>query len=272
MGASAYAATNNCPHVTGTQTVNGAVITTPGPSGGSPDNTLTATNNINGIGNGCTSIDQTFRNISGTGAFFSNTGTYLFETPTSSAYDPLVFATSLTFASVRGTSGGTADTTNDFTQTGTGSAKSGSSDLFLTDAVAGGNGIYRMSLGVLAASVSGAGGAGVVTVSVCSGSSLTATFSTSAACTGAGGTGFQQLTLNLANTTALQALAVSFATPVTNLAINVNLNLTGGGGFLTSSIGSLSLDFAEAPEPATFGLMGSALAGLAFAANRRRRK
>src|ERR1700720_328212 len=91
-----FASTNNCPHATSTQ----FATTVPGPAGGSPDNTLTAINGINGAGLGCTAVDLVFNNFSVSSAVYNHAtadSTYLYVSP-SGTYNPVTTPTVITMA------------------------------------------------------------------------------------------------------------------------------------------------------------------------------
>src|SRR5258708_6700764 len=176
----ALGATNNCPQVTSTQ----FTATVPGPAGGSPDNTLTAANNINGAGLGCTSLDLTFNNfnVSATaGNAITNSSTYIYQSPSGTAYNEFTTPTTITFATVRGT---TDDTTNNFEST---SGTHVNDQITYTADAAPGTALSSLVLAVTNTAIDSNGGTATIQVNLCLGGTGTGVITTSAGCIAVGG-------------------------------------------------------------------------------------
>ncbi len=253
---------NNCPQATGTQ----SGVTVPGPSGGSPDNTVASLSNATG----CTSVDQTFNNFglantgSGPNGQPTAASTYLFETPTGSVFNPLTTPTVLTYSTLRGTSGGTADTFNNF-DISPPATSTVTTDIFNLVTVGNGHKDYAIILNLTDYSVSLLGSMSIE-VTVCSGGAVTGTAFTS--CTGGGnpgGTMFQQTFTVPANTS--NAGTVNLGSlglgPTGTSSFYMDTRVTVRAGIFDSSLVTFSEGFQETPEPSTYLLSGSALLGLA---------
>ncbi len=285
----AFASTNNCPGNSTSGPTPGSITSTlaGGPTysnitvpGASTTNNLTA---VNG-GGGCTAIDLSFNNFavtsSGTNenALPTAAGTYVSITPagtTQTSPDTLLFSTVQGDGS-NATDGGLNDGVLNTKVIGSESFNSTMS-YGVTNSSA--TGIYAVVLTVNAITIS-AGGSGTVTIDTClqgtGADQPTGNITNAVACKIASGGGmgagiFQSSTITLAQL-ASQSTTISLATNSAYADITqvIKLNCSSCGtnetGFLT-----FSDQFDESPEPSTFVLLGTALAGVALLRFRRRK-
>jgi len=284
-GSLASAAINNCPVTTSTQSqgfTGGPTYSNVTVPGGGPTTKISTFASA-----GCTAIDLTFANfgISTTGTssvsnwLAPSTGnTYLSVTPiatTQTGPDTLLFAT------VRGTgadtgidNGGANDGQNDY--------KVSNNDQVTTtvtyDITAGaGPGLYQIVSTVIGANFAN-GGSGSAVFDTClqgTGSvSPTGAITSQSACNSAvGGVGvFQSQTLTLSTAPSLSStLGLGGAANYLDLTEVFSLDCSGCGTNpqLRSGFVTFSNEFDEVPEPATFGLVGAVLLGLAGWVRRR---
>ena len=265
-----FGSTNNCNNSTASSPVsNGTVPSTTQTIPGAP-----GTANDLGSAIGCTAVNMTFSNFTGsfTGAGANGIetlgGTYMAETPAGTANTSL---DTLLFATVRGSAGVPTDgNSNDGNNNWIANSHTTVTDEIsysVTDSAAS---VASIVLTAFGANVDPSAGGSII-VDVCEGIATSATITSTGACGLAGGT-FVTQTLTL-STLASQSLTISLGAP-TSFDITTEIILSGGGG---SHIGSFD-DFTESfddgttlPEPSTFVLMGTALAGIGFLRSRRRK-
>jgi len=267
----AFGSINNCPNGTANSSVsNGAGTSTQTIPGvpGTPANDFVSLGSV-----GCTAVDLTFSNFTGTfsgagdNGIESLAGTYMAETPAGIASpDTLLFAT------VRGAATGPDGDPNDgnnnwVTTHGTGTITDDLS-YSVSDSAAAVSSIVLTAFG---ASIDSSA-SGSITVDVCKGITSSATITTSGACTTAGGTAFVTMQLPLA-TLASQNLTVSLGTPSNAFDITTEIALvTNGGNGKFGSLDTFTESFDEGvPEPSTFVLLGTALAGIGVLRARRKK-
>jgi hypothetical protein len=273
-------------------------LTVPGgPNNNSLDNinNYTAANNF--TTSGCVQLDQSFNNfrsgtgagvggsdtISSTGALGSDTGqpaigtTYAFFTNTATA-------SSLTLATVRTN---TADSINNFFDQGGGGNSTATYDyLFTVDST---RLMYQVQFFLRYYNFTD-DAANSVTLSVCSGytatAAVTASFNSAANCGGGLATGtpggtLTRQTFSLVNLLNNQDAAVNLFSMTTAAAtryyIDLHFTIDGSGNGVgtaqdNSYLWGIGLNFSEAPEPATYGMIGGALGIISLVRYRRRRK
>jgi PEP-CTERM motif-containing protein len=270
---------NTCPNTTASTTVsNGSttmLTTTPGVG---PGNDLA----------GCTAVDLMFSQFgnstfTGTGMNGAETlaGTYLAETPAGTGNNPLTNPDTLLFGTVRGaTNVNTDGDNNDGLNNWISNRNNPLTDDITYSVSNSGNNpaavIYSVLLTVTNGFL-GTNGTGVAsgsfTIDICEGTAANSQITSAGACTTAGGTAFDQMTLSFTNLTP-QTLNVPLTGPQSALDITTEIDLSTTG---TNRAGfdAFSERFNESPtvpEPSTFVLLGSALAGIAFLRRRRTAK
>jgi hypothetical protein len=283
---SAFGAINNCPtsSTSLSRTFTGGspyTVTVPGTgTGGTPGTPIS--NSLTGVNatSGCTAIDLTFSNFSIASAGTNeNTlpsldGTYMFLSPSGTTQTN---PDTVTFADLQGTGLGADNKVNDgadnYKVQATSFTTTQSYDV--TDST--GPGIEAIVLTVFGVTIQ-AGATGSIMLDICQQGTGAHTpngaVTTGPECdTAVGGTGgvFQHVTLTLS--TAASLTAELFPTGHSGYVdVTQVISLTGATG-ATNETGFLTFSdqFQESPEPSTFLLMGSALAGV-VALHLRKRK
>jgi hypothetical protein len=266
-----FGSTNNCPNATTSSSVsNGASSTSVVIPGAGPGNDL-GTLVTSG---GCTAVDLKFSNFNnstfsgGENGVETLAGTYLAEVPAGTSNNQFIDPDTLTFATVRGTATVSTDGNNNDGKNNWVSNHSNNpatDDITYNVSNSGTNPaavINNFVLTVYDPSIA-SGASGSIVVDICEGASPNTQITSASACTAASGTAFVTATLAL-TTSAQQTLDIALSANPAALDITTVITLTGGGGSLTAGFDAFSESFDEAPEPATFALVGLTLAAVGF--------
>jgi hypothetical protein len=242
---------------TGTQDQNGYVVAVPNATG----DPLSTVNNANGTGLGCTTTDLTFSNFVVAGAAGLNPAA-----TTATTYLAATSATNLEFATINQNT--TADTTNNFISSSGGDAYT---DNILNSVSVSGAKVYGIDISVSGYEVTNTG-ALTFTLYVCNGGTATGTAFTT--CTGTGNPGgtlisaTYSIPVNTLNSgTVVLPFDISIPAGTTAFYMDTAIGIDGSGtvssnGNTNTFLGDYNETFELSPEPSTFILLGSALAGL----------
>ncbi len=289
-----FATSNNCPGSvtpTGVGTNNNSgdpnhlpIAASNANTSGSGGNGLAAinaqTNGFStGVTSGCGAVNQTFGNFNVSNSPSGGASTYAWMSQNSTS-------TNLFFTGLAGTDAnpGTRDNTNGYTVNGT-NGTTGTNDAEIQYLTQFGTGTAKSVTtdSVLLVTINGvtmntnANSSIVVTINLCGNatSAGTATIANQADCTALGGSsgGFSSAThtfTTASNLTGTGTLQFAFVLPsgFSSFAVDTDITLNARGTGSTTSFISFEESF-ESPEPSTFILLGSALAGVAWLRRRR---
>lgn len=282
-GQAAYGALSSCTPSTSFTTASSTTVITTGsaiPVAGSGANDFTS---LAGAG-GCAATDFNFSNFAGT--FSGNgagnnagtaAGTYF---SADNSLNVLTTPDQLTLSSVRGTvsvstDGNANDGTNNWFSNSAAAAHHVDDVIGFTITDVNSNAFVSLTSLQLTLNGTEFNGTQSFTVRYCEDGS-TALLSSTQGCTNSGTLHTVTLTPLTTGATAVQSqtFVLNLATPISNLNVldfSIEIDLLGGTSSSNSGFDSIGIGLVEAvPEPATFVLMGTILAGIGFL--RRRKK